>query len=222
MTNFNERIKRLAELEAKATPGPWAFHWSNYQGISGDYESPSWVETENKEFLEENGRFYGKEICHFNEAMFQNDFNDAEFIAKIRNEALPLLREMQNRIADLEDDYLYASSQDQMSLAENKRLQAENERLREGIKDVAEKYAEMEKLRSQFYTEKEQAETALLFANREVERLREGIGRAVEYLQHQFGYDDVLALEQEFRQISFGDVTEFMDFMKELEALHDA
>lgn len=124
----------------------------------------------------------------------------AAFIVALRNKALPLLREMLQEI-----EYLKSEAQ------------KTDKAFSETLKDLVITKRESKRFGNQ----------VVLAVNKncelqaENERLRAGIARAVEYLQHQFGYDDVLALEQEFRQISFGDVTEFMDFMKELEALQN-
>lgn len=194
--NFNERIAELAELDRRVGYWDWSIdeQWDHHVLYDDGYAF-SVCETESADALPTH----------------------AAFIVALRNKALPLLREMQDRIADLEDDYLYASSQDQMSLAENKRLQAENERLRAGIKNVAAKFAEMEKLRSQFYTEKEQAETALLFANRENKKLREGIGRALFSLNHAKEIDAQYPVNESYAAIAVC----VLNAMKELEALQN-
>lgn len=150
MTNFNERIERLAELEAKATPG----EWEGYDLSFCDH------------FLEQiisccNGEKQILSLKH------ENSENNQQLICALRNEALPLLREMQ----------------------------AEIERLREGLKTMAQNFAEMEKLRSQFYTEKEQAETALLFANRERDTLQKRVDRAVDLLKKGYGIDITEAIK---------------------------
>lgn len=88
--DFNERIERLAELEGKATQGEWE-----------EYD------------LTFGGNVIKKSIYAISHTLEQNitDFDDPQadinraLICTLRNEALPLLREMQ----------------------------AENERLREGI-----------------------------------------------------------------------------------------
>lgn len=86
-------------------------------------------------------------------------------------EAPPLLREMAQALSEAraENEKLRSLVGESFEAIAHdcEYHKAENTRLREGIKDIAAKFSEMEKLRSQFYTEKEQAETALLFANRE-------------------------------------------------------
>lgn len=114
-----------------------------------------------------------------------NRIEDSRLVCALRNDGMPLLEA----------------------------LATENERLRQGLKDTAEKYAEMEKLRSQFYTEKEQAETALLFANRENERLRAGVEKAIKDLKHISNCAEQMG---ETAEHVFGNA------IKELEALHDA
>jgi hypothetical protein len=104
-------IERLRELEAKATPGPWKFEYSNYQQISGDYASPSWIKIDNKEFLEENGKYYGNEICFFNQDLFQSDYDDGDLLVALRNDGLPLIEalaaeneRLTQALADLRDE----------------------------------------------------------------------------------------------------------------------
>lgn len=171
-------IERLRELEKKATPGEW------------------WVD--------ESG-----EICTAvpldknNQVDKQNIVNQA-FICALRNKAFPLLQEMQAEIEYLKSedqrtdrafskalkDLVLAKREskrfgNQMVLAVNKNceLQAENERMRAGIKDVAAKFAEMTDLRDHYYYEMETAQTETVFAKKEIERLRAGIGRALGELE---------------------------------------
>lgn len=207
MTDFNERIAKLAELEAKATPG----EWEGYDLSFCDH------------FLEQiisccNGEKQILSLKH------ENSENNQQLICALRNKALPLLRDMQKALSEaqterdgLKDGFLdhvetdsyqrivkYAAHVKDLYRWEKEQkeyAQAENERLRQGIKDVAEKYAEMEKLRSQFYTEKEQVETALLFANRENERLRAGIARAVDNLKKAVHVDSVYPLHEIYKEL---------------------
>ena len=140
MTNFNDRIERLAELEAKASPGPW------------EYESQE--------------SSFSNEICGYMtkpniEDMLNGKDCDVALSCALRNDALTLLREMAQALSEAraENERLKADAErtdkafsktlkdlvlanreskrfgNQMVLAVNKvcELQAENERLREGI-----------------------------------------------------------------------------------------
>ena len=142
MTNFNDRIERLAELEAKAAHDIWA-HWMKYMFTQGEYQHGNFVIP-----FENVARWQRQMLTEFKDLSPQEQKSDFEIADQFINH---LLREMAHALSE---------------------AQAENERLRDGIKDVSAKFSEMEKLRSQFYTEKEQAETALLFANRERDALQ--------------------------------------------------
>ena len=74
-------------------------------------------------------------------------------------------------------------------------LESKNERLKQGLKDVAANFAEMEHFRNMFYAEKEDAETALLFANREIDRLWSGVNRALMNLRNADPIEAMEALE---------------------------
>lgn len=160
MTDFNDRIERLAELEGKASIENW---WID--PISEDILCPCSMNADEPDLI---GKTETKE--------------NARLIVALRNEALPLLREMAKALSE---------------------AMAENERLREGIKDVAAKFAEMTDLRNHFYYEMETAQTQEVFAKREIKRLRKGITKAVKHLQRDMSDDRLYALI-------------------ELEALHDA
>lgn len=87
MTNFNERIAELADLEAKATPGEWEGYDLSFcdqfieQRISSDKgEIP--VLSLNRE----------------------NSENNQQFICALRNEALPLLREMAQALSEAQEE----------------------------------------------------------------------------------------------------------------------
>lgn len=100
MTDFNERIERIAELEAKATPGEWSTDPEFEESLTAIC-----ISSEREEML------FG--AC---------DWPDADLICALRNEALPLLREMQ---------------------AENERLKAREKKLKETLLPVCEYAAEI-------------------------------------------------------------------------------
>jgi len=77
--NFNDRIERLAELEKKASPGPW------------EYESQE--------------SSFSNEICGYMtkpdiEDMLNGKDCDMALSIAFRNEALPLLREMARALSE--------------------------------------------------------------------------------------------------------------------------
>ena len=114
---------------------------------------------------------------------------------------------LKEELQDTQDDKLYVDSESQMLINENNQLKAENERLRDLLKDACTDLGRMTLLRDKFYCEMETAQTEAVFANREIERLRAGIGRALENLKDA----DAIGLRSDLRKA-----------MNELEALHDA
>lgn len=137
----------------------------------------------------------------------------AEFIVTLRNEALPLIEALQQALSEAQADARVFSGSYNALAEDFGRLKEENERLRDLLKDACTDLGRMTLLRDKFYCEMETAQTETVFAKKEIERLREGIGRALAKMK---GIADCAEqLEESAEQ-------EFFGAIEELEALHDA
>lgn len=106
MTNFNDRIERLAELDGKASNANWEIGLASKFICSRD-----------------------KDTGIFHCVGDINTIDDSRFICALRNEALPLLREMAQALSE--------------ARAENERLRARQANLKETLLPVCEYAAEI-------------------------------------------------------------------------------
>lgn len=116
---------------------------------------------------------------------------DISFACAFCNETLPLIEALaaENERLQEERDLLSEMLSDSQIDRANKSdviesITAENERLRVGIKDMAQKYAGLENVKNHIYSEKEDVETALHFAQSERDALQARIDGALRYLDY--------------------------------------
>lgn len=187
--DLNDRIERLAELEGKAAKAAhdiWA-HWMKYMFTQGKYQQSNFVIS-----FENVARWQRQMMTEFKDLLPQEQKSDFEiadhFIA-------PLLREMAQALSEAQ--------------AENERLKADAERtdkaFSKALKDLVLAKRESKRFGNQ----------VVLAVNKgcelqaENQRLREGIGRAVDCLRRDCE--------------SFGELSSAVcDAQEQLEALHDA
>lgn len=228
MTDFNDRIEMLAELEGKATPGEWTIDEGEGRSLAKIYAAADFV---GDNFIP----------------------TDAAFIVKLRNDALPLLREMAQALSEaraeneqLRNDLFQAAAAFAESGAQNaesvrsvidaaglmekalSEAQADARVFSNSYNALAEDFGRLKEDNERLLTENEQIikkaarldKRLVLTVEKaselqiENERLREGIGRAHSVLMNSINTHGHNLVDHYAEVISSA--------LIELEALHDA
>lgn len=189
-------IERLRELEKKATPGEWVVDEAKRTFNLTKIYAPS-------DFVGSN--FINK---------------DADLICALRNDGMPLIEALQQSLSEAQADARVFSGSYNALAEDFGRLKEENERLKSEAERTDKAFSKT--LKDLTFSKRESKKFCDLMMKNvnkccefqdEIERLREGIGRALAKMK---GIADCAEqLEESAEQ-------EFFGAIEELEALHDA